>query len=428
MSYRPVSAIEIRCWGSKVGIVAPDPACGCYAFEFFPDFARKGVELSPLMLPTRTSGPVVFPELPEATYYRLPAFVADSLPDKFGNALIDAWMARQGMSVGEFSVLDRLAYVGSRAMGALEFVPAIRGIDAGRPSALEAKDIVEAARKALVLSADDLAKDSSAALSQLMRVGTSAGGAKAKAILGLNPATGEMISGQFNLPDGFEPWLLKIDTSESRPYGVLEFAYSLAARACGIHMEECSLMEIDGKRHFMTRRFDRLPGGERVHMQTLCAMAGLDYNMLAVHDYAQLFDTAKRLGLDEETHDQIFLRMVFNVCMCNNDDHAKNHSFTLRQGESWELAPAYDLTHANNPGNKWLAQHAMGVQGKHEDITREDLLKTGEEALVRNPAELIDQVLDVANSWGELAKQAELSAHETDRVAADIKECAERLR
>lgn len=408
--------------------MAPDPVCGCYAFEFFPDFARRGIELSPLLLPANTAGPVVFPELPETTYYRLPAFVADSLPDAFGNALIDAWMARQGIGADEFSVLDRLAYVGSRAMGALEFVPSIPDVNVGRPSALDAKDIVEAARRALVLSADDLAKDSSAALGQLMRVGTSAGGAKAKAILGYSPATGEVVSGQFDLPDGFEPWLLKIDTSESHPYGVLEFAYSLAAQACGIRMEECSLMEIAGKRHFMTKRFDRLPGGERVHMQTLCAMAGLDYNLLAVHDYAQLFDVSERLGLGERACDQIFLRMVFNVCMCNNDDHAKNHSFMLRQGGSWELAPAYDLMHASNPGNKWLARHAMGVRGKYENITRDDLLKAGAQALVRNPSGLIDSVLDVADSWGEFARRAGLVACEVDRVGEDIKGCAERLR
>lgn len=427
MSYVPVSAIKVSCWGLDVGVVARDPARGYYAFEYYPEFAARRIELSPILLPSHTAGAVVSTELPEATYHRLPAFIADSLPDRFGNALIDAWMAQQGLTPDEFGILDRLAYVGSRAMGALEFEPAVANI-ASTPTAIDAKKLVETARKALSLSAEDLAKDADAALSQLMQVGTSAGGAKAKAVIGFNPETGDIVCGQLNLPEGFEPWLLKVDTSEDRSFGVVEYAYSLMAKACGIDIADCSLMRIGDKRHFMTKRFDRLPGGERLHMQTLCAMAGMDYNLITAHDYSQLFRVARRLDLGSNAIDQIFLRMAFNVCMANNDDHSKNHSFLLRQGGSWELAPAYDLIHARNPQNKWLAHHALSVQGKRENILRADILKTGKQMMVRKPEELLEQVLDIADSWSEFAARAGLCGKEIDLVGSDILRCAELLR
>lgn len=428
MTYRPVSAIEVRCWEMRVGVVALDPVRGYYAFEYYPDFRKRGIELSPLLLPSKTVGAILSTDLPEATYHRLPAFIADSLPDKFGNALIDAWMARKGLTKSEFTVLDRLAYVGSRAMGALEFVPALPNVASKRTSALEMKEIVETARKALTLDARELAKDSSAALAQLMQIGTSAGGAKAKAIVGYQPQTGAIVSGQFPLPAGYEPWLLKVDTSEERSFGLIEYAYSLAAKACGINMVDCTLMEVEGKSHFMTKRFDRLNSGEKLHMQSLCAMAGMDYNLLGTHDYTQLFHVAKQLEMDEKTLDQIFLRMAFNVCFANNDDHPKNHSFLLRKGRGWELAPAYDLIHACNLHNKWLAQHSMGVQGKFTEITREDVLKTGKQMAVRNPEKLLACVLDAADSWSEFAQVANLSAAETDLIGTDITARANLLR
>ena len=428
MAYAPVDSIKVSCWGMRVGVVAPDPARGYYAFEYYPDFSVRGIELSPLMLPSRTAGAVVATDLPEATYHRLPAFIADSLPDKFGNTLIDAWMAQQGRNPHEFSVLDRLAYVGRRAMGALEFEPATPNIASAQPTALDVKDLVETACRVLALSAVDLAGDSSAVLAQLMQIGTSAGGAKAKAVVGYNASTGAIVPGQFGLPEGFEPWLLKIDTSEDRSFGIIEYVYSLMARECGIQMTECELLTVGGKRHFMTKRFDRLPDGERLHLQTLCAMAGMDYNLIAVHDYSQLFRVAQRLGLEARAMDQIFLRMAFNVCMANNDDHSKNHSFLLRQGGSWDFAPAYDLIHARNPHNKWLAHHALSVQGKREGITRADILKTGEQMRVRKPEALLDRVLDVADSWSEFAARVGLCADEIDFVGRGILSCANLLR
>lgn len=313
-------------------------------------------------------------------------------------------------------------------MGALEFVPSIKVQGSSKPSAIDAKQVVEAARRALTLSVEDLAQDSSAALAQLMQVGTSAGGAKAKAVIGYNPQDGRMVSGQFDLPEDYEPWLLKIDTSENRPYGEIEYAYSLMAKACGINMTECDLLDVNGKRHFMTKRFDRLERGERLHMQTLCAIAGMDYNLLGAHDYLQLFDVARRLGLEDSVIDELFMRMVFNVCMANNDDHAKNHSFVLRQGGSWMLAPAYDLMHACNPANIWLARHSLAVQGKREGITREDLLKTGDQVMARKPGLLIDRVLAVADSWDQFAGEAGLKAEEVDLVGSDIKACAQLLK
>ena len=425
MKYKSVDVIEVMYKGHSVGALALDPSSDYYAFEYNPDFINTGIELAPLTLPLTRQTPVIFPYLPQATYYRLPAFVADSLPDAFGNALIDVWMARNGILKNQISILDRLAYIGERGMGALEFKPMIK-IGDQNPSALEMNRLVSTARKAVQidLNEEDKSDANDAAIKQLISVGTSAGGARAKAVIGYNPKNNEFISGQFDLPEGFEHWLIKFDIPEQerfagrREYGKIEYAYYLMAKECGIQMSECRLLQIDDSFHFMTKRFDR-EADEKIHMQTLCAMAELDYNQKQTHDYVQFFQTAQQMELGYDTIDQIFTRMAFNVIMGNNDDHTKNHAFLLKEN-SWKLSPAYDLTFAMNSDSEWLSRHLMGVNGKFIDITRDDMVSLGRKFFVRNPDEILNRVIEISKKWDEFALEANLSDSEINRIKIAI--------
>ena len=378
--YRPVNAIEVRIWGKTVGAVALDPKLGYYAFEYAPAFVRSGIELAPLtMTLAQAREPFVFPDLPELTYKRLPGMLADALPDDFGNALINAWMASKGVEKLRITSLDRLAYMGKRGMGALEFRPA-RSPAATSSTAIKLSRLIESARQAVhgEIGSDHLAK---AALAQIIQVGTSAGGQRAKAAIAWNPKTDEIRAGQFDVESGFEHWLLKFDgmgadheLGGTQDYGRIEYAYHLMATAAGIIMSPCRLLEEHGRAHFMTRRFDR-DGNTKHHTQTLCALAHLDYKQKATHDYSQIFLAINQLQLGYAASEEVFRRMVFNVMAANCDDHTKNFSFMLRQGGNWELAPAYDVTHAHNPTGEWTSQHLMAVNGKFAGITCADLLE-----------------------------------------------------
>jgi serine/threonine-protein kinase HipA len=421
--YKPVDVIEVRIWGQRVGAVALDPKLGYYAFEYAPAFVRSGLELAPLTMPlTAAREPFVFPTLPDSTYLRLPGLVADALPDSFGNNLIDAWMAAQGVEKSDITSLDRLAYMGKRSMGALEFKP-VRGPSKSVTTALELSALVESARRAVqgVLGSDALAQ---AALTQMIQVGTSAGGARAKAAIAWNPTTREIRAGQFEVAPGFEHWLLKFDglgadteLGVSQDYGRIEYAYYLMARAAGIAMSPSRLLEEHGRAHFMTRRFDR-DGNTKHHVQTLCAMAHLDYRQKATHDVSQLFLTIDRLQLGYLAKEEAFRRAAFNVMAANCDDHTKNISFLLREGSAWELAPAYDVIYAFNPRGEWTCQHLMSVNGKFTDIVRDDLLAVADRFGVGTAPQVLKQVNAAVKSWPSHAKQAKVNAGETKRIRA----------
>jgi serine/threonine-protein kinase HipA len=424
--YMSIPVIEVRIWGQRVGAAAWDQKLGYYVFGYDSTWVKKGIELAPLTMPVATYTPpgYVFPQLPHATYQRLPGMLADALPDDFGNALIDAWMAQKGIAKDRISSLDRLAYMGKRGMGALEFKPA-KGAHHESKNPLQMKSLVEAARMALH---GHLGEDNSAhaALANIISVGTSAGGARAKAVVAWNPLTMEIRSGQFDLPEGFEHWLLKFDgvgkdseLGTSADYGRIEYAYSIMAQAAKINMSSCRIFEENGRAHFMTKRFDREQGAKH-HMQSLCAMDHLDYKQRATHSYAQLFLTISRLGLDDNAKSQAFRRMVFNVMARNCDDHSKNFSFRLKQGGSWELAPAYDLTHAYNPRGEWTYQHLLSVNGKFDEIKRTDLLADADRFGIRNPRNIIAEVSASIASWDEHAKNAGLSPGLSERVAKDF--------
>jgi serine/threonine-protein kinase HipA len=424
MAYIPVDAVEVRAWGQPVGAVALDPATGYYAFEYYPGY---GVDLAPgVMAPG--GGPYVFPLLPADTYHRLPAMLADALPDDFGNALIDAWLATHGIARGAVTALDRLAYMASRGMGALEFVPS-RGPRHRKPSAVELSSLVEGARS-LIEGEFGGDRETQAAIQGLIQVGTSAGGARAKAVIAWNRATGEIRSGQLPADPGFEYWLIKLDgvgrdheLGQSSAYGRIEYAYYLTARAAGVEMMECELLEENGRAHFMTRRFDRADDGSKLHTLTLCGLAQLDFRQRGTHDYAQLFQTADALGLGADAREQIFRRMVLNVLAHNNDDHTKNHSFVLAGPEaSWQLAPAYDVTYAYNPQGEWTYQHLMSVNGRFRGITENDLLAVADRHQVPRARTALREVRAAVAAFGDFAAEAGLSPAQASGIAETLPE------
>ncbi|HKV91709.1 MAG TPA: type II toxin-antitoxin system HipA family toxin [Candidatus Angelobacter sp.] len=424
-----VNVIEVRAWEQRVGAVALDPKIGYYVFAFEPAWQRTSINLAPLTMPIDDPrGRFVFPNLPLPTFQRLPGMLADALPDEFGNALVDAWMAEHGVSKGEVTPIDRLAYMAKRGTGALEFRPA-RGPIHETSTPVELRSLVEDARK---LIQGDLSHDAHAraALANLIHVGTSAGGARAKAVIAWNPATNELRSGQFDAPEGFEHWLLKLDgvgkdaeLGTGADYGRIEYAYYLMAQRAGIEMSPCRLLEENGRAHFMTRRFDRaVVNGKTVkhHMQTLCAMDHLDYKQRGTHAYAQLFQVIGRLRLGDGALEQAFRRMVFNVMARNCDDHTKNFAFRLKQGGDWELSPAYDVTHAYNPKGEWTYQHLMSVNGKFENITREDLLAEADRFSIPGRKNALADVRAALESWPEFATTAGLSKAVANGVAKDF--------
>ncbi len=420
--YKMVKRIEVSIWGKFVGAVALDPTLGFYVFAYDRNFGKSGFELSPLHMPLNDAElPYVFTDLPEITYKRLPAMLADALPDDFGNALIDRYMSDKGIPKSQITALDRLAYMGKRSMGALEFKPT-RGPKKQKPTALELNGLVAEARNAVkgTIGDDDHAK---AALQSIIEVGTSAGGARAKAVIAWNRKTREIRSGQVDTPPDFEHWLLKFDgvgldleLGSTQDYGRIEYAYYLMAQKAGIHMMECRLFEENGRAHFMTKRFDREKGQLKHHVQTLCAINHIDYKKKSTNSYEQLFVTMKQLGLNYEASVEAYRRMVFNVMGRNCDDHSKNFSFLLREGGSWELAPAYDVTFAHNPKGEWTSQHLMSVNGKFRDFAIDDLYEIADRFGIGEAPDIISSVRDAIKAWPSFAKKAGVNSKETSRI------------
>jgi serine/threonine-protein kinase HipA len=432
VTHKPVTAVEVRLWNRRIGAVALDPRLGYYAFEYDPAFVRLGIEVAPFTLPlAQASDPFIFTDLPTLTFKRMPAMLADALPDDFGNALIDAWMANKGIVKEAITPLDRLAYMGKRGIGALEFRPA-RGPNVASHSAIKLGKLVESARLA-VQGHLDTDPQAHAALAQIIQVGTSAGGARAKATIVWNPESNEIRAGQFDADPGFEHWLLKFDgmgadreLGASQDYGRIEYAYHLMARAAGIDMSPCRLLEEGSRAHFMTRRFDRAVDAEgktvKHHMQSLCAMAHLDYKQKATHDYTQLLQAIQRLKLGHEAFAEAFRRLVFNVAAANCDDHSKNFAFLLpANSREWRLSPAYDITHAYNPKGEWTYQHLMGIGGKFAGITRSDLLHLADRYAIGPAPKIIDKVLDAVADWQKFAEQAGLVRDTVQSIAADFR-------
>ena len=412
-----VAAVEL--WGTRIGAVALTAPTGVASFQYDPAFLASGIQLAPLMMPL-ADRVYSFPELPARTFRGLPGLLADSLPDRFGNNLINAWLAGQGRTPDSFDPVERLCYTGRRGMGGLEFVPA-QGPSAEADGPVQIAELVALAsdilthQEGLAASLHEPARDE--ALQTILRVGTSAGGARAKALIVWNPGTGEVRSGQLDAPPGFGHWLLKFDgvsgnkdkeLEDPQGYGVIEYAYNQMAKAAGITMSECRLLEENSRRHFMTRRFDRDAAGHKLHMQSLGAMAHLDYNEPGSSSYEQAFLVMRQLGLPMQAMEEQFRRMAFNLAARNQDDHVKNIAFLMDRSGQWSLSPAFDVTWSFNPQGDWTATHQMSVNGKRDQFSRADLEAVGRNAqLKRGRAETIaDEVITAVRTWPRFAADA----------------------
>jgi serine/threonine-protein kinase HipA len=420
---------NVRLWGTRIGAISLPDEERAASFEYDPEFVSSGIAPAPLEMPLEASRIYRFPGLAEASFSGLPGMLADSLPDRYGNALIDAWLATRGRTPESFDAVERLCYVGRRGMGALEFEPA-RGPRAATDHPLDVEALVELAAEVMSKRADlavSLRRPGRRdALREILRVGTSAGGARPKALIALNPESGEVRSGQLELRPGFEHWILKFDgvddssreLGSSRGYGAIELAYSWMAKRAGIEMTECRLLEEGGRRHFMTSRFDRAEDGDKLHMQSLAALAHLDYNQPGANSYEQAFQTIRGLELPHEAAEQQFRRMVFNVVARNQDDHVKNIAFLMDREGRWSLSPAFDMVYAYNPAGRWTAQHQMSINGKRDRIAVEDLRRVATVAsLRRGQAEtILADVVEAVTAWPELAAKAGVDEERIARI------------
>lgn len=399
---------EVKLWGRTIGALALEPSRKHASFQYDPAFAQSGIEVSPIVMPL-SNRVYTFQALPTDSFHGLPGMLADCLPDKFGNALIDAWLASQGRTPESFNAVERLCYLGARGMGALEFAPVL-GPREKRATRVEIAALVELASDVLShrgrLRTSFARKKRAEALKDILRVGTSAGGARAKAIIAWNRQTNAVQSGQVPAADGFEYWILKFDgvtgnkdkdLDDPQGFGAIEHAYYQMALAAGVTMSECRLLEENGRRHFMTRRFDRLALGEKLHMQSLAGLAHYDLNQAGAYSYEQALFMIRRLGLPMASIEQQFRRMVFNVIARNQDDHVKNISFLMDKQGRWALSPAYDVSYSYNPRGVWTKNHQMTIHGKRDGFTLADFKAVAKQAsMKRGRAEAITEEVRAA--------------------------------
>ena len=425
---------EVKLWGNTIGAVSLEDGAEVAAFQYTPEFAASGIDVSPIVMPLGIRV-YSFPDLARNTFHGLPGLLADSLPDRFGNALIDAWLATQGRTSASFNAVERLCYTGARGMGALEFAPAA-GPTARVAEKIQIDSLVKLASDVLTRR-DDIAAsfadpERAKTLQEILRVGTSAGGARAKAVIAWNRATNEVRSGQVAAGDGFDYWLLKFDgvsgnkdkeLEDPKGYGAIEYAYSLMAHAAGVTMSECRLLEENNRRHFMTRRFERTPGGGKLHAQSLCALAHYDFNHAGAYAYEQALLVIRQFKLPMSAIEEQFRRMVFNVIARNQDDHVKNIAFLMDQEGSWSLAPAFDMTYSYNPSGRWTAQHQMTLNGKRDGFSMEDFRTCAKTAMMkRGRAEKIaEEVRAAVARWPEYADKAKVTPEWIDQIKGNLR-------
>ena len=409
-----VDVAKVNMYGHPVGTFSWDGRYETVRFEYDHGFIGRGLEPSPLMMPVREGRVYSFGNLDKETFRGLPGMLADSLPDTYGRALFDRWLALTGRTSS--NPIETLCFLGKRCMGALEFEPAL-DVAYDRHARFEIDALVDVARDALSEKSSfgvNLNDDRKAAIAEILRLGTSAGGQRAKAIIAYNKVTGEVRSGQVEAPEGFDYYLIKLDGvsakagfRETENFGRLEYSFYKLARACGIEMTECSLVEENGRAHFLTRRFDR-KDGRKVHMQTLCGIAHYDYRLHRAYSYEQAFNVMRALRLPYSEASQMFRRMVFNVVVRNQDDHTKNISFLMGEDGRWRLSPAYDMGYAYNPLGGWTSTHQMSINGKYDDITRKDLLEFASLNNIKNAPAIIDEVCEATSGWAALARECEV--------------------
>ena len=421
-----VDVAKVRLFGMDMGAFRWDESYNVARFEYDKDFVAKGIEPSPIMMPVQQGRVYSFGNLNRDTFNGLPGMLADSLPDTYGRALFDQWLALTGRTSG--NPVETLCFLGQRCMGALEFEPATGPATDGNMK-FEIDSLVDVAREALSKKEGfgvNLDTDRKAAIAEILRLGTSAGGQRAKAIIAYNKDTGEVRSGQITAPEGFDYYLIKLDGvsaeagfKETENYGRLEYSFSELGKRCGIDMTECSLIEENGRAHFLTKRFDR-ENGKKVHMQTLCGIAHYDFKLQRGYSYEQAFNVMRSLRLPYSQAQEMFRRMVFNVVLRNQDDHTKNISFLMDPDGKWRLSPAYDMGFAYNPTGAWTKTHQMSINGKFDNLTRKDLMECAALNNIKNASEIIDHTCDVASGWPILAKECGVPQSMIDSIVPHL--------
>lgn len=421
-----VDVAKVKLFGKYIGTFRWDNRYEIVQFEYDREFIGRGLEPSPLMMPVQTGRVYSFGNLGRETFKGLPGLLADSLPDTYGRALFERWLALTGRTSS--NIIETLCFLGERCMGALEFEPAI-DVDYSLDSKIEIDSLVDVAREALLNKESfgaNINNDKKAAIAEILRLGTSAGGQRAKAIIAYNKNTGEVRSGQTNVPDGFDYYIIKLDGisattgfRETENYGRLEYSFYKLVKACGIEMSECSLIEENGRAHFLTKRFDRV-GSSKIHMQTLCGIAHYDYRLHRAYSYEQAFNVMRALKLPYSQAQEMFRRMVFNVVVRNQDDHTKNISFLMGENGIWQLSPAYDMSYSFNPNGGWTATHQMSINGKFDDITRKDLLECGAKNNIKNASHIIDEVCEAASQWPTIAKACDVPQNMIEDIAVNM--------
>ena len=426
-----ITTAFIHLWNKRVGAIAWDANNRLASFEYDPAFLNHHWNIAPLTMPIiGASGKVFsFPELRgTATFKGLPGMLADVLPDRYGNSLINAWLAKNGRPADSMNPVELLCFIGKRGMGALEFEPVLPKSNAGATK-IELENLIQVAQKILSGRQDfatHFSGEEEKALSDILKMGTSAGGARAKAVITYNERTGEIRSGQADAPKGFTHWLLKFDgISDSQlgtthGYGRVEMAYYRMALDCGIQMMESRLLEENDRAHFFTRRFDRDPVNGKLHVQSFCALRHFDFNEINAYSYEQLFETMRMMRLPYTDAEQLFRRMVFNVLARNCDDHTKNFSFIMAQDGIWKLAPAFDICHAYRPGSIWVNQHSLSINGKRQNITRYDLLQVAQKMNIKKADAIINQVQEAVSKWDEFAIQTKVKKDLKEAIAKTL--------
>ncbi|MEA1897219.1 MAG: type II toxin-antitoxin system HipA family toxin [Bacteroidota bacterium] len=411
-------------WNNRIGAIAWDDSTGVGSFEFIPSFLNNNWDLAPLKMPIEDALGKIFEfrELRDINSFRgLPGLIADTLPDKYGNALIDAWLARRGRPSGSMNPIETLCFIGKRGMGALEFEPPIPK-DTNRATKIEVSDLVKIANDILTGRMDfstNLTANEEKAMLDILKIGTSTGGARAKALITFNPKTKEVRSGQADAPKGFDHWIIKFDGVEDTQfgatygYGRVEMAYHLMAIDSGIEMTKCKLYEENGRAHFMTRRFDRDTTEGKIHVQSFCAMQHYDFDDVTSYSYEQLFETMRMLELPYPQAEQLFRRMVFNVASSNCDDHTKNFAFIMDKKGVWNLSPAFDVCHSYKPGSTWVSQQSLSVNGKRKNISRDDFLLVAKVMNIKKAENIINQINEIVQNWKNYAGRVDVSNDKT---------------
>lgn len=426
-----ITTAFINIWNKRVGAIVWDVDTELASFEFEPSFLTNKWDLSPLKIPIADAARRVFsfPELRGTTTFKgLPGLMADVLPDKYGNSLINAWLSRNGRPADSMNPVELLCFIGKRGMGALEFEPVVPKTNNGATK-IELDSLIHIAQEILSGRQDfntNLPGDEAKALSDILKIGSSAGGARAKAVIAFNPDTKEIRSGQADAPKGFTHWLLKFDgvadqqLGTSSGYGRVEMAYHLMAKEAEIEMTECRLLEENGRAHFMTRRFDREHGKGKLHVQSFCAIAHYDFNEVTAFSYEQLFETMRSMLLPYTDAEQLYRRMVFNAMARNCDDHTKNFSFIMDKTGQWKLAPAFDVCHSYRPGSTWVSQHSLSINGKRQNITRDDLVGVAKNMNIKKADTIINQVNAIVSRWNDFAAQTNVKADLRDAVGKTL--------